>query len=494
MEVRVAEHGEPVTCMVLNAQGDKLATYGLQTTKLCAIPSGVTLYSVSNDMEARAITLFFTNNDTRILAGFDDRAVRFFDVEQTESEWRYVHATLFQEPLNAEAAASSPTCVAFSRDGSYAGVAYRGFPLSIWTLDTGECINRCKRAQRTNFSADQYTMGWYVVWRFVWSPVTDYVIGFYTDGFVFKWHPLTGEHQEAQAWANDITASSDGKLFLSSTSTGFVKVWDFANFSVIYQLSSDDLLIGLAFSSNCLRFYDLRCGTVSSVNAWEPNSLLRFSDGEEAVSDLLSEAAVSMSVGQSSEVRPKQFEAISALADCPNGNCVCVGTDDGSVELRGMNGSDTVEVCKFNNFMEVSHLAWSQDSQYVVAADLSGDIMLSQIEMTDYDQLLDTTQTMRLKNPRVDLEEQAIHETLFNPDSTLLFIIASQSGHLWSLEDASLHASKELADGNLRKWVSHPTNHELLLGIGSGDIRVLGWEDLLERRASVSFLHMVRVQ
>lgn len=494
MEVHVVEHGEPVTSIVLNAQGDKLATYGLQTTKLWAVPSGGILYSVSNNVEARAITLSFTNNDTRILAGFDDRAVRFFDVGQTENEWRYVHPTLFKEPLTAEAAANSPTCVAFSRDGSYAGVAYRGFPLSIWSLESGECINRCNRSQGTKFSADQYTAGWYVARRFVWNPVTDHVIGFYTDGFVFKWHPLTSEHQEAQAHANDVTASSDGKLFLSSTSTGVVKVWDFADFSVIYQLSSDDLLMGLAFSPDCLRFFDLRCGTVNSVNAWEPNSLLRFSDAEEAISDLASETAISMSIAQVSEARLEQFEAISALAACPNGKCVCVGIDDGSVQLRSTNGSATVEVGKFNNFMEISHLVWSQDSQYMVAADLSGDIMLSKIEITDYGRLTETTQIIPLKNPKLDLEEQVIHEILFNPGSSLLLIVASQSGHIWSLKDASLRASEKVAEGNLRKWVSHPTHHELLLGVGSADVRVFGWKDLLECREPVSYLHIDSVR
>ena len=490
MEIDVIEHGEPVTSIVLNVQGDKLATYGLQTTKLWAIPSGGILYSISNNVEARAITLSFTNNDTRILAGFDDRAVRFFDIGQTENEWWYAHPTLFKEPLTAEAAANSPTCIAFSRDGSYAGIAYRGFPLSIWSLETGECINRCNRAQGTNFSADQYTAGWYVAWRFVWNPVTDHVIGFYTDGFVFKWQPLTGEHQEAQAYANDISTSSDGKLFLSSTSTGIVKIWDFADFSVIYQLSSDDLLMGLAFSPDSLRFFDLRCGTVNSVNAWEPNSLLRFSDAEEAVSDLASETAVSMSVAQVSEARLEQFEAVSALAACPNGKCVCVGTDDGSVQLRSMDGPDAVEVGKFNNFMEVSHLAWSQDSQYVVAADLSGDMMLSQIEIIDYGHLTETTQIMPLKNPKRDLEGQVIHEILFSPDCSLLLIVASQSGHIWSLKDASLHASEKLVDGNMRKWVSHPTHRELLLGIGSADVRVFGWQNLLECREPVSCLHI----
>lgn len=492
--VHVIEHNEPVTSIALNAQGDKLVTYGLQTTKIWAVPSGKVLSSVDNIDEVKAMTLSFVNDDTRIVAGFDDRAVRYFDTKDIENGWHFVHPRLFKEPLSAEAAANSPTSVGFSRSGLYAGVAYRGFPLSVWSMESGECINRCNRAQGINFSADQYSAGWYVVWRFVWNPVTDHVIGFYTDGFVFKWHPLTGEHHETQASANDVAASSDGKLFLSSTSTGIIKVWDFDDFSVIYQLSSDDLLVGIAFSPDSLRFYDLRCGMVNSVNAWEPNSLLRFSDAEETVSDLASENAVSISIAQASEACLEQFEAISALGTCPNGKCVCVGTDDGSIELRSTNGLATVKVGKFNNFMEVSHLAWSQDSQYLVAADLSGDIIIRQIQTTDYTRLAETTRIASLTNPKVRLDEQAIHEILFSPDASMLLIVTSQSGHIWSLTDINIRASEQIPDSRSRTWLRHPTQHQLFLGIGSSDVRVFRWQDFRECSEPVSYLHIAPVQ
>ena len=42
--------------------------------------------------------------------------------------------------------------------------------------------------------------------------------------------------------------------------------------------------------------------------------------------------------------------------------------------------------------------------------------------------------------------------------------------------------------------MSHPTHHELLLGIGSVDVRVFGWQDLLECREPVSYLHIDSVR
>ncbi|KAL8670217.1 MAG: hypothetical protein Q9168_005231 [Polycauliona sp. 1 TL-2023] len=485
------DHGEPITSIAFNAQGNKLAATGLQSTKLWAIPSGEILHTINNNTDARAIAISFTTNDTRVLAGFNDRAVRFFDVESNEREWRHVHPKLFKGSLTAGAAANSPACIAFSKDGSYAGVSYRDFPLSVWSLKNGECISGRGRVPGTSFSTDQHATGWRECRRFVWNPVTDHLIGSYAGGSVFKWHPLTGEHQETQAWAQNLAASSDGRLFLTSTSAGAVQIWSFFDFSVVYQLSSDDLLVDIAFSPDCLRFFDLRYGTVNSLNAWEPNSLLRFSDAE---SELASETTSSFSLGQASEANLEQFEAISALAISPHGKYVCVGTEDGSVQLRSTSQPGTIEICKFNNFMEVSHLAWGQDSQYMAAADLVGDIILGQIDISYDNDFTETTQMLALTKPKIDLNEQAIHEILFNQDSTLLLVVTSQSGHIWSLKDASLCASENLGDANLRKWVSHPSHQELLLGIGSADVRVFGWQDLLRCREPVSYLQIPSIR
>ena len=477
------EHGEPATCITFNAQGDKLVIHGLQTTKIWTVPSAEIMYSVDNLEEIRAITLSFTNADKRVLGGFDDRTVRFFDVD--ELKWQFVHPNLFKEPLGTDSAANSPTCVAFSKNGLYAGVAYRGFPLSIWSMESGQCINRCNRAQgNATFAAGKYSEGWYVAWRFVWNPVTDHIIGFYTDGFVFKWHPHSGEHHEVRAFANDVVASSDRKLFLSSTSTGMIKVWDFEDFTVIYQLSSDDLLLGLAFSPNCQRFYDLRVGMVNSLDAWEPNSLLRFSDAEAQINDIASDIAPSISVALASEAYVPQFEAITALAACPNGKFVCVGTDDGTVELYSVPDAEIIEVSKFNNFMEISLLTWSPDAQHLVAVDLSGDISVHNIQAS---QTLESTRVVALMVPKLDLREHVIHEVVFNADSTMLLVVTNHSSYVWSFTENKTLASQRLPEGRLRKWLCHPAQSHLLLGIGVEDVRVFDWNDLHEFQIPVRY-------
>ena len=119
-------------------------------------------------------------------------------------------------------------------------------------------------------------------------------------------------------------------FFLTSDSKGIVKVWNFAYFTVICQLSSENLVIDLAFSPDCKRFYDLRG---SSVNAWELNSLLRFSDTGEAASDTASDYQASTSMSHISEAWVVSIDPISALAAAPGSQLYCVSHENGTVNL-----------------------------------------------------------------------------------------------------------------------------------------------------------------
>lgn len=108
--------------------------------------------------------------------------------------------------------------------------------------------------------------------------------------------------------------------------------------------------------------------------------------------------------------------------------------------------------------------------------------------------LIETTRILPVKKPKLDLEEQVIQDILFSPDSSLLLVVTNQSGHVWSLKDASIQASEKLADSKSRKWLRHPTQDQLILGIGSENIRVFKWQDFRECSEPVSYLHMIPSQ
>jgi WD40 repeat protein/pimeloyl-ACP methyl ester carboxylesterase len=476
-EACTLRHQEPVTAICLNQKGNKLVSYGLRNTKLWSIPSGQLLSSWPNPEDSKAMSLTFSENDTKILAGSDDKVIRFLRTGELKVGWQILNEALLKETLQVEGTnLNSPVCMAFNGDGTQVGVSYRGFPLSVWALKEGYCVGRCTRSRAIRNDHGHPSDNWFAVDRFTWNPVSGHIIGLYKDGSVFKWHPVTSENYEARSAADEITASSDGKLFVTSNSDGTVRVWNFTYFSVIYQLSSTDLVTGLTFSPDCRRFYDLRG---SSINAWEPNSLIRFSETEESFSDAASDDQSPTSISNTSEACLVQFEAVSALAVAPCGPIYCFGNEEGVVDLHDSQTGEVVEVAKFLNFLSVSQLSWSQDATHVVTADLGGEIVVKRLVKPSAG-INGKIEVMSLPSPKIDLEGRGIHQMLFNHNSTLLLVISDDSGQIWAFDSSAVKASARLEHGTTRRWLQHPTQKHFFLAFGPNDVQIFRWQDFTE--------------
>ena len=474
-EICTLRHQEPVMVCCLNDRGNKVVTCGLRNTKLWSVPSGRLLSCIPNPADTRAMAISFADNDARIMVGSDDNTIRYLHMTDLASGWQPMNSSLLTEnPQVTGTVVNSPKCIAFSGDGSQVGVSYRGFPLSVWALNEGYCIGRCTRAYALRNIPAHPSTSWFAVDRFTWNPVSGHIIGLYKDGSVFKWHPVTDEYQEAQSAADEIAASADGKLFATSNSDGTVRIWNFSYFTVIYQLSSDDLVTGLAFSPDCRRFYDLRGCT---VNAWEPNSLIRFSENEDSFRDTAGEEQSATAVSRTSEAKLVQYEATTVVAAAPGGAWYCVGNEEGVVTIFDTQVGNPVEFFKFSNFLEVSHITWSQDARHVAAADLGGDVVVKCLVTVD-----GKTELRSLATPKVDLNERGIQQMLFNSDSTLLLIISEDQGQIWSLNDESVTATLEFDHDMNRKWLQHPTRASTFLGFGATDMRLFRWNSFLEER------------
>ncbi|KAL9614137.1 MAG: hypothetical protein Q9167_001347 [Letrouitia subvulpina] len=476
-ELCTLQHQEPITTFCFNNKGNKMVTYGLRNTKFWSVPSGQLLSCTPNPADTKAMSIIFAKNDAKVLTGSDDRVIRYLHTNNLEAGWQTLKNSLLKESSQIEGTViNSPMCMVFNGDGTQIGVSYRGFPLSVWALDEGYCVGRCKRAKSFRSDKARPSSSWFAVDRFTWNPVSGHIIGLYRDGCVFRWHPVTDENQEAQSAADEVAASSDGRLFVTSNSDGTVRVWNFAYFTVIYQLSSADLVTGLAFSPDCRRFYDLRgC----SVNAWEPNSLIRFSETEELINDAASEDQSPTSISHTSEVSLVQYEAVTVVAVARGSTWYCVGNEEGVVDLFDARTEGSILLFRFLNFLSVSHLAWSHDATHVVAADLGGDIYVKRL-VTSQAGANSTTELKSLASPKIDLDGRGIHSMLFNSDSTLLLIICEDRGQIWSLNDETIIATLFDRDMN-RKWLQHPTQNSTFLGFGATDLRVFRWQDFSEQ-------------
>ena len=475
-KVCTLQHSEPVTAICFDSKGTQLMSCGLYNTILWSVPSGQPISSTTTPADSRAMSISFTENDTKIIVGSNDKAIRYLHTHDLSTGWHVSELALLREVSEIEGAvANSPMCMAFNGNATQVGVSYRGFPLSVWALDEARCIGRCKRVKDTADRRANSSTSWFAVDRFTWNPVSGHIIGIYRDGCLFKWHPVTDETQEVQSAADEVAASLDGKLFVTSNSNGTVRVWSFAYFSVIYQLSSSDLVTGLAFSPDARRFYDLRG---SSINAWEPNSLIRFAETEESSSDAASEDHSSTLVSQASEAWLEQYEAVSSLAIAPKGDLYCVGNEEGAVDLVNSRTGETTEFARLLNFLSITHIVWSDDAEHVAAADLGGEIVLKSLMLQDHSNTEGTISLKSRLSPKFDLEGRGIHQILFSRDSSLLLVVTEDRGQVAGVTDATIRVSAKLENASARRWLLHPTQDYSILAFGTDDVKILRWDDL----------------
>jgi WD40 repeat protein len=162
--------------------------------------------------------------------------------------------------------------VAFSHDTSLVAVAYRGAPLSVWSIEDSRLIARCRRPveHRRNGS----NRPWNPVDRLAWHPFASEILGVYQDGYVFKWHPYEDHSQQINTAATEIEISTDGNLFATSDTNGCIKLWNYQHLALLYQLTCEYPVADLAFSPDSRRLYDIRG---ACCNVWEPNALIRIS-------------------------------------------------------------------------------------------------------------------------------------------------------------------------------------------------------------------------
>lgn len=420
----------------------------------------------------------FARDGASILVGCDDRVVRALAVDGVKPNWQIVSSSLLKETGLIEGAfVNSPICMAFNADASQIGVSYRGFPLSVWATKEASLIGRCKRAK--SFRADQAhpSASWFAVDRFTWNPVTGHIIGCYKDGCVFKWHPVSDENQEANAAADELAASSDGLLFATSDSNGTIKIWNFSFFTVVYQLSSSDLVTGLCFAPDCRRFYDLRG---SFINVWEPATLARLAESEEVLSDSGSFDHLSAHVSQVSEAWIEEFEPVSVLAVHPSELLYCVGNEAGVITLYDKGGRMIREVVSLLNFMSISHIAWAPDGQHLVGADLSGDIVLRKILISKFSNVMADHEIQVLPGPKLDLEGHGVRQIIFDSASKLILIVTNASCHVWAIDEERILVSKKLKADIQRVWIQSPVHTDHIWAFGPDDMKIYQWPNCAE--------------
>lgn len=454
------KHGERVYRMELNSSGTLLATYGYLTTKIWEISSGKCKVSVPNvESRPRPLAMLLTNNSTVLLVGMDDRRIRSLDLNQTSPAWQVVAE--LEEPELEGHFLNSSSCMALNKDGSLIAVAYRGHPLSAWESDGPVHIGHCWR-KREELARGE-------VIEAVWHPHYPEVLGLYIEGVVFKWRPYDDENFELATGASKLAISRDGNLFATGDVRGTVKVYTTSEFCLLYQLASEDTVLGLGFSPDLHRFYDIR-GYYG--NAWEPNALMRFAEQRGKGIESGSETE---SLGQSStafESWSSRIDSITVLAGSPIGRLYCCGTEKGIVRLQHTQRGKLADLHLCRSFLSIEQISWSNDGRYLCFSDSSKKVIIMSINSGtgNPEQFVDT----KVEIPMKHSTNGPILQLLFHPNSRQLLVRSSSTICIISLISSSVTLSLEMHTADC-KWITHPQDPALLVGVGPDAIHILDW-------------------
>lgn len=456
------KHGERVYRMEINSNATLLATYGYKTTKIWELSSGRCKLSVSSiESRPRPLAMLFVDSAT-LLVGSEDRRIRSLDLTGASPAWELMAE--LEEPELEGHFINSSNYMALNKDGSLIAVAYRGHPLSAWETDGPVHVGHCWR-KREEVSRGE-------VIEAVWHPHSPEVLGLYIEGVVFKWSPYDGEIEEMATGASKLAISRDGNLLATGDVHGTVKVYTFSGFSLLYQLASTDTVLGLAFSPDLRRFYDIR-GRYG--NAWEPNALMRFAEqtGKDTDSQFDSESlARSSTVSMSSSQR---VDSITVLAASPIGRLYTCGTDKGTVSLYDTQHGKLADLHMSKSFLSIEQMVCSNEGRLMCFSDSSKRIFIMSISLkpgsVDSEPAVETLAEISMKSTT----KGPLLQLLFSPDSSQLLIHASSTLHVISLGSCSIIASVELDTAAQLHWILHPQDPTRILGFGTKMIHILDW-------------------
>lgn len=494
---------EPICSILFSQSGSLLACHGLDHTYVWKVDDGTLKAKVTNPYQERADVMAFGTQEEFLIIATNLRRVYRVDLKGDEigCSWTGYDASLLEETSIPEGAfINSPSSMAFNPNCTQLAVAYKGFPLAVWSLEPPEMIARCA-GRRQKKQGHTTNAGWTGVTRVVWHPFNGQILGIYRDGQIFKWGPMDDTHeevrQELDATPSDITCSPNGLVFATSDIRGTIKIYDFTHMSLIYKLTSDDIIKAIAFSPDSRRFYDLR-GTY--CNVWEPNCLIRLvesgvemkGDNESITSSEfmerksgsvldLDETRSTVTTLAALEAHADSKPAIMAVATCrENQRLVLYAKDDGTVELQDTGRQRTHTIAQSAFEMPVDMIAMSPKGNYAAYSMLNGRVTIKSIKISLKSGKMSAKDVVAEKS---DAGRGIVRQILFHSDARKALVSASarvESMDFGGEEITTVmgRTLDVLSERPPARWEIHPTDADTLLAFTTSSVEAYSWDNL----------------
>ena len=472
-----------ITDIVFNSTGSLVACCGANRTLIWRVDNSTVAAEANNPFRERAVGLKFDNHQTLYMVT-DIRHVYSLSVHEsdTTTTWEKLSPDLLTEKDLAPGVwLGTPQSVSFNSDCTAIAIAYRSFAPTVWAIDPPRVVARLRTRTSSNTGlTETYTAGGA---RVVWHPSDTQVLGIH--GEVFKWTPSDDVYEVANgdtgSIPNAIECSPNGLVFITGDTEGAIRIYEVSSMVLIYKLSSEDGINRISFSSDSLRFYDLRG---SHCNVWEPNCLARiadastekFDDGASGTDSFWSDTDDTRSTSISfpaSESYTQSRPRVMALAHTANNKVVAFSNTDGSMELFEPRNNRSCELEK-SAFGIFEKLEWSPQGRYLAQSQSYGAVTVLKAYTSLESEARVGAEKIYHENRSPDSRGNT-RQLLFAPTEELLLVNGETETQIIRFSSGKIEATRRTPTDELAVWANHPSSPHHLICLTMSSAAVYNW-------------------
>ncbi|KAI9695527.1 MAG: hypothetical protein M1820_008540 [Bogoriella megaspora] len=428
-------------------------------TMLCMYnyETGENLWTINTETEILSLTLNI--DDSEIIAVTREKDVETFSSKKAE---RIERRRLQQSTTQGR----SLTQVHVSDEAKLIALIHRNEELELYDLHT---LQRPKR--RIKYSANIETIAF--------NPALNMLAMASFDGELCTVDMFNmNKVQSTDADVSHMDVSMDGKTLVVGCKLGDIQIHDFETLAILYKIKYDDEeIMDLRFTSNSLRFLDIRNHV---FNVWEPAALVRRKDDDDSTS----QGSTSFSTAPSQLMEALidvDKSPISALAEHHTGDYVFCGQENGTVTLyETSSGKPKQKLFEFGR-TAVLFMNWNAKQNLLASADNSSTVKIHQVHSIQERTPAGSRTSWQAKQVLHQTLQQPIRQILLSPDAENLLVSTTTGEYVFRTRDGTrvfshvCNPSPSTAERS-QKWVVHPRKIHQFLEIQKAGGHVISWE------------------
>lgn len=303
------------------------------------------------------LALTVPTDASHVLAVTRDKAVETYNIRNGQrGDSRYLEQSRVQN--------RPPMQIHISHDLKFVAVIHRHEELELYDLDTLQ-RSKARIAYSTNIETVAFNqhMNMLAMAAFDGELCT-----------IELWTMRKKERIEADA--SHLAVSTDGKTLIVGTKAGDIQIHDFVTLAPLHNIRyHEQELIGLCYTSNSLRFLDIRR---SVFNVWEPAALVRRNEDDDTTS---SDGRTAFSTAPSELMQAQMKEETSTITAVVEHSerYLFAAKDDGTVTVY-----ETLQCRPKHRILEagraeVLSMAWNPARNLLACADTSCNVRVHQV-------------------------------------------------------------------------------------------------------------------